>query len=268
MSIFRPSSRNVPERSATFQPARSVPLVRDAAGAPAVDLVKLRDTGHVNLTKRAEKAGLALSRRGLAGIRGQAVLVLDHSGSMRSDYKAGKVQTLVERVLGFALQIDTDGVVPIIPFDSRVHPVVKVGATAGRKVEDYRDVVNRCIWKPHMGCTDLAAALGVVRNMAITTKEPMFVAVVTDGSPDSEWLTTKVVVDLARYPVFLKFVAIREVPYLRQLDDLPSTARLLDNVDAKAFADPAAVSDLAFADAMADEWDTWVAAATVAGILR
>jgi Mg-chelatase subunit ChlD len=265
MGIF---SRNSSSHQAPSGAARTVNLVKDAAGTPAVDLTKASDAGHVDLVKRAQKAGISLSKRGLAGIRAQAVLVLDHSGSMHGDYKSGKVQTLVERVLGFALQIDVDGVVPVIPFDANVRPTVNVGLAAGRDVVEYRDVVNRHIWQRNMGTTNLAAALHVVRGMATTTDAPIFCVVVTDGCPDNRRTATELVVDLARYPVFVKFLAIRDVPYLRELDDMPADRRLLDNVDSKAFADPAAVSDLAFADAMADEWDTWVAAAMAAGVLR
>ena len=252
-------------------PARSVALVRDPTGAPAVNLTKMREAGHVDLVKRAEKAGISLSKHGLSGMRAQVVLVLDHSGSMRSDYRSGKVQTLVERVLGFALQIDIDGVVPVLTFDTTLFPTVHVGASATTGVEDYRDVVNRRIWKSKMGRTDLAAALAEVRVMAQQTDAPMFVVVVTDGSPNNRRACggrTVQTSDLARYPVFLKFLAIREVPYLADLDDLSNDKRLLDNVDAKAFEDPAAATDLEFAEAMVDEWDTWVTAALAAGVLR
>jgi len=261
-------------RNASITPARKpIPLVQDSQGTPAVDLTKVESAGHVDLVKRSRKAGISLSKRGLAGIRAQAVLVLDHSGSMRTNYQAGKVQTLVERVLGFALQIDIDGVIPIIPFDSIVHPTVNVGVTSGAGVEGYQGVVDRCI-TGHMGLTDLGGALEEVRRMAQKTDAPMFVVIVTDGSPYTErgerhatHHATDMVIDLARYPVFLKFVAIEEVPYLADLDNMDPARRLLDNVDAKTFEDPAAVSDLVFADAMVDEWDTWVSAATAAGVL-
>lgn len=246
----------------TSSPARTIKLTKDAAGSSAINLSKVRDAGHIDLAKRADKAGIALSKRGLAGIRAQAVLVLDHSGSMHADYANGKVQTLVERVLGFALQIDVDGTVPVIPFDSGVHPAVEV------TVDNYRDVVNTQIWhSSRMGTTNLAAALSTVRNMAETTNDPIFCAVVTDGDPDDQAATTKLVCQLAGYPVFVKFLAIRNVPYLNDLDNMGTDDRLLDNVNAQFFDDPGKVSDLAFADAMADEWDSWVAAATKAGVL-
>jgi hypothetical protein len=68
--------------------------------------------------------------------------------------------------------------------------------------------------------------------------------------------------------VVLKFLAIKPVDYLQDLDDLPASKRRLDNVDAKFIADSAGMTDLAFADAMVDEWDTWIAAATSAGVLN
>jgi Mg-chelatase subunit ChlD len=164
--------------TATTAPARSVSLVKDPAGAPAVDLDTI--TGHVDLTKRAQKAGISLSKRNLAGIRAQAVLILDHSGSMRDDYRTGVVQTLVERALGFALQIDVDGTIPVIAFDTVVHPAVDVG------VHNYAGVVDRDLWRrDRMGRTNLADALTELRDMAATTDAPIFAVVVTDGAPDS-----------------------------------------------------------------------------------
>lgn len=251
-------------------PARTINLEKDPGGRSAVDLEKVRDAGHIDLAKRAEKSGIALSKRGLAGIRAKAVFILDHSGSMHADYANGKVQTLVERALGYTLQIDSDGVVPVIPFDHRLLPTVNVGLADDRanSVVSYRDVVNKHIWLGRdMGSTALDLALARLLDMAKNTDEVIYAAVGTDGNPNSKDRVTRLVCELASYPVFIKFLAIREVPYLQELDDAPGP-RLVDNVDAKFFDDPAAISDLAFADAMADEWDSWFQAATAAGILR
>jgi hypothetical protein len=250
-------------------PVNPVALVRDAAGSAAVDLAKIRDAGHVSLAKAADKAGIALSKRDLSGIRAQAACVLDHSGSMSGDYKSGAVQALVERVLGFSLQIDVDGSVPVIAFDHRIHPAVDV------TVANYSGVVDRQIWRPRdMGTTNLAAALEVVRDMAAKTPAPLYVSVVTDGEPDDPHAATRVVCDLARYPVFLKFLAVRPVAYLAKLDKLDGSKRLLDNCNAKpelkgsgASLSLLACSELEFQDAMADEWDQWILRAKAAGVL-
>ena len=63
--------------------------------------------------------------------------------------------------------------------------------------------------------------------------------------------------------------------YLEELDDLEERhpgRRLLDNVDAKFFDGSDCplltdITDLQFADAMADDVDTWVAEASAKGVL-
>jgi hypothetical protein len=239
----------------------TISLVKDPTGAPAVDITNL-GSDHIDLAKRAQKAGISLSKRGLGGIRAQAVLILDHSGSMRNDYKNGTVQTLVERALWFALQVDVDGEIPVIPFDTKVKKTVPVN------LRNYQGIVDSEIFKRRdMGTTDLAAALDVLKEMAEKTDAPIFAIIVTDGSPNNRPATTKIVCELADYPVFLKFLAIQPVDYLQELDDLDSSKRRVDNADAKFVTNPAVMSDLEFADAMVDEWDTWIKAATEAGII-
>lgn len=247
-------------------PANPVSVVKDPTGQPAVDLGKVAAAGHVNLSKAAETVGVSLTKRGLAGMRGRVIVVLDHSGSMSGDYQSGIVQDLLLRTLAFGLQIDTDATIEVIPFDSRVWPTVEVDPV------NYETVVRTSIWQPgRMGSTNLAGALDHVRTLAGKTQQPIVCVVITDGEPDSQPAATKVVCDLARYPVFLKFLAIRPVRYLQDLDDLEQTqpgARLLDNVDAKTIPDPARVTDDEFAEAMTDEWDSWLRAASAAGVVR
>lgn len=246
------------------EPANPVQVVKDPSGAPAVPLESV--AGHPVLKEAAEKVGVSLRKRGLDGMRGRVVVVLDHSGSMYNDYASGTVQQLLLRTLAFGLQIDSDGTVEVVPFDGRVWPAINVSTG------NYQQVVASSIWQPHnMGSTNLAGALEQVRRLAEKTEEPIVCVVLTDGDPDSRPDATSVVCDLARYPVFLKFLALRSVPYLQQLDDLEQTkpgARLLDNVDAKTIRDPGAISDADFAEAMTDEWDSWLRAASAAGVVR
>jgi hypothetical protein len=245
-------------------PVNPVRVVKDAAGTPAVDLDAIKAAGHVELAKSAGTVGVSLRKRGLSGMRGRVIVVLDHSGSMAGDYRTGVVQTLLARTLAFGLQIDSDAAVEVIPFDYGVWP------TSMMRLDNYEQAA-KAIWRPQaMGSTNLAAALDRVRDQAGDTPEPIVCVVITDGNPDDRNATTKVVCDLARYPVFLKFLALRSVPYLTELDDLEQTrpgARLLDNVDSKTIADPAGISDTAFAEAMTDEWDSWLIAAQAAGVL-
>lgn len=252
----------------TGRPARTVKLEVDPSGSPAVNLTKVREAGHVDLVKRAEKAGLALSRNGLGGIRAELVAVLDYSGSMYGAYRAkpdgspSQVQVITERALGMGLQIDRDGEVPVITFGSDADHV----ATA--TVDNYHEIVEREVMVGHMGSTNLAAALRLVLEMAKVTEAPLFVFVVTDGSPDSKRDAEELFRELSHYPVFVKILATTTEAqgWLEDLDNDLSGV-LVDNIDAKFITDPEALSDLEFAQAMADEWSTWVDAAVAAGVL-
>ncbi len=44
--------------------------------------------------------------------------------------------------------------------------------------------------------------------------------------------------------------------------------RLVDNCDAKTITDPDGITDDEFAEAMVDEWNSWIHEATAAGVLR
>ncbi len=245
--------------------SKSVSFVKDSSGAPAMDLTKVRES-NPELAKIADKAGIALSTRDLSGVRAQVVVLLDHSGSMRRDFENQSVQKLLTRALGFSLQVDADGTVPVIPFDSRVWPTVDVTQA------NFSTVVDTSLFKPNnMGSTNLTDALVQVKELANNTDAPLFVVIITDGNPDHKPSVTKLVCELAGYPAFLKFLALRPVDYLSELDDLDDSKRLLDNVDAKpekgTSLDLLTCSDADFIDAMVDEWDTWIKAATNAGVL-
>jgi uncharacterized protein YegL len=254
-------NRNNDGGATKFTVARSVPLVRDVNGAPAVSLDKVEQTAGVSLRKKSETAGVSLKKHNVAGVRAQVVLLIDHSGSMSYDYQNNKVQELTERALAFGLQLDADGEIPVIPFDSRVWPTVDV------TMANYKDIVAKKIYRPNeMGGTEFDGPLKEVRKLAEKTDAPIFCCILTDGNPWNQAAATSLVCDLARYPVFIKFMALRDVPYLQMLDDLGDDKRLLDNVDTKTFSN-LDMSDEEFADAMSDEFAGWIELAIKAGIL-
>ncbi|MFE3052285.1 VWA domain-containing protein [Nocardia sp. NPDC059239] len=261
MSIFtRAPKRSTANLAAEIAAApRAVTLTKGSGPATHRDTVA---AAGVNLVKKFDKAGISLSKAGLDGIRAEAVLILDHSGSMRGGYRNGMVQTLVDRALAFALQIDGDGKIPVIPFDSQLWPTVEV------TLSNYADIVNRQIYRPNdMGGTYLARALNAVLDMAKTATSPLYVVIVTDDDPTDRSKVVATLKELKRYAVFVKVLTLVPAPFWDQMDDLEIPG-LIDNLDAKRVADPASMSDLAFADVMVDEWRTWVDAATAAGILQ
>lgn len=247
--------------------ARSVPYVQDSRGTSATDLVSLEKSGHVSLAKRAHDAGFSLNKRGLAGIRAEGLLIVDHSGSMSGDYYSGAVQTLAERFLAFVLQFDVDGQVPIVAFDDAVYP--EVVAT----VNNYQGIINREVRKDYMGGTNLVPMLEYLLEKAKTTESPLFAAIVSDGDNSNrrnDDKTEELFYELSRYPVFIKPLLVRPVEFFRKLDDYRGPKRLLDNVNTQASTrerNLLTCDDATFSEAAAEEWDVWVEAAKAADVL-
>jgi vWA found in TerF C terminus len=239
---------------------QTAPLIFDPHGI-AVDLGKVESKGGITLSKKTEKAGDALARIGLAGLRCEVLMVLDHSASMSPFYRDGTVQQIVERALGFGLAMDADGKVPVIPFDTKVHKPTVVD------IDNFRGIVDR-IWMPDkMGTTNLADALVAARKHVEKAKLPTKLAVVTDGDPNNPEAATNEICELAGYPCFIKILAVRPVAYLRTLDSGLDGRRLLDNVNSKYIGDPSTMDDREFADAMTEELDEWIQRALSAGVL-
>lgn len=259
MGLFSgPSQTTAQVAASVAAPAHSVSLQKGSG--PANDRVSIEKAAP-DLVKKFDKAGISLNKRGLDGVRAEVVMLLDHSGSMGYDYENGTVQTLVERALGFALQIDSDGKIPVIRFDSNVKKPIEV------TLQNYANVAQQKLYERNkMGLTRLDLALAELLKYAKRTTAPIFAIIVTDGNPSSHVeQATALVRELANYPVFLKFLAIQPVSYLQELDDMDG--RLIDNADAKYIPNPAGVADLAFADDMTDEWPTWIVAAGAVGLL-
>jgi hypothetical protein len=273
-------------RDNALRARHSVPLVFDTSGAPAagLSLRKLEAAGQQGLTllKRSEVASVSLQSRKLNGIRAKTCLVVDHSQSMMRLYESGVVQCLVERVAGFNLQVDVTGTTTVLPFDSEPYTPIEV------TVDNYRNVVRNRIWRPRdMGYTDLAGALEVVLGYAKSTTVPLYVPIITDGNPEgkprAKQDATDIICELSQYPVFLKFLSIKEVDYLVDLDEDDELPRLLDNVNTQFFngrhhhpaaqpnwrprVDDKACTDEIFSDAMTEEFDLWIERATAKHIL-
>lgn len=234
---------------------KTVSLTKRATSAPAADLA----SASPDMIKRVGKVQFALNRIGLDEIDAEMVVLVDRSGSMHG--RDHDVQLLLERILAFGLQIDSDGIIPVIAFDHRVFPEVDV------TLSNYLTAAQQL--PPAYGGTVMSKPIALARGLAANSEKPIFMVIIGDGSPnpDDKNATTREVCELAGYPVFIKFISLAPVPYLQELDDLDDTRRLLDNVDAQDIPDPAGISDLDFFNKMAEEWDTWMTAAKQHGLI-
>ncbi|WP_410876190.1 VWA domain-containing protein [Nocardia sp. A7] len=84
-----------------------------ASAASPVELTKVA-TQAPALLAPARQAGQALVRSGLTNCRAAVYLVLDHDYDMKDMYESFAIQAFAERVLALSVNLDDDGVVPVI----------------------------------------------------------------------------------------------------------------------------------------------------------
>lgn len=234
------------------------------ASGPAIPAEHV-PAGLVNLSKTAT---VSLTKQGLLGRRAAVYLVVDRSASMLPYYRNGAVQHLAEQALGLSVNLDDDGIVPLVLFDSRAYEPAHVSLTA------YQGVIatQHARWggDATMGGTRYALAMQAVldhRSAHGVTGES-FVIFETDGQPQDAEQTKDLLRKASRLPVFWSFVGFgaSRVPFLQQLDTLGG--RAVDNASYfHAGGNPQALSDAALYDGVTAEYGPWLAAAAAAGIL-
>jgi len=230
-----------------------------------IDLEKV-PAGLVDLTKTA---AVSLRKQGLTGQRAAVYLVLDRSGSMRRYYQDGTVQHLAEQALGLSANLDDDGIVPVVFFDSKAYPPIDVG------LDDYQGRIQR----EHerlgpMGTTNYASAMQMVCDHYATSgaTAPALVIFQTDGAPNQRRDAEEALCRASKLPIHWAFVGFGRdrFEFLRKLDDLAvPKKRAVDNATFfPAGDDPRRMDDGLLYDQLMAEYPQWLAAARSLEIVR
>lgn len=246
--MFNPFKKSAPDTA----PA-------DADGVP---------TALVSLVK---SAGVSLEKHGLTDLHAAVYLVVDRSVSMADYYTDGSVQRLADRALGLSVNLDDDGIVPMLMFDDRPYSIVNI------ELDDYRGVVagehRGHGGRSTMGGTRYAPAMRAVTDhymaaRAKGTTAPALVIFQTDGAPQDRSATEAELARVSELPIFFAFVGFgySPVPFLQGLDDLPG--RAVDNASYfHAGVRPKNVPDAQLYDGITAQVGPWLTEARTKGIL-
>ncbi|MGY0487917.1 VWA domain-containing protein [Streptomyces sp. WG-D5] len=215
------------------------------------------------LVSLAKSAAVSLRKQGLEGERAAVYLVLDRSGSMRRYYKDGSMQHLAEQALGLSVNLDDDGIVPTVFFDTDAREAVDID------LDNYAGRINELHESyGHMGTTDYAAAMDAVIDHYLDSeaKVPAFVLFQTDGSPDSRRAAEQTLCKASKLPLFWQFIGYGddEFRFLRKLDELAvPKKRAVDNANFFAAGkDPGLIPDGVLYDRLMSEFPQWLRAVT------
>ncbi|NML55318.1 VWA domain-containing protein [Streptomyces sp. R302] len=251
---------------------KTTPAADAAQGEPSHRPLDLGS--HTSLAKTAR---VSLQKAGLDGLRACVYLVLDRSYSMNGYYSSGAVQYLAEQALGLAVNLDDDGVVPVVFFDDKSYPVTEVAVANRTGVIDreHRGLGG----ERTMGGTRYEKAIGTVVDhyrayQGSGGTDPAVVIFQTDGHPQGPAAATTALAAASKLPIFWSFVSFGPGPvdYLRQLDTM--TGRAVDNAsywhagfDPQRQVSTDTTYDQALYNHLVAEIPAWLTAARAAGVI-
>ena len=219
------------------------------------------------LVSLVKTARLSLAKQGLQGLRAQVGLVLDASGSMGHQYKSGRVQELLDRVLPLALHFDDDGSLDVWAFDRTPKPLDPVTLD---NISDYINTVQGGWKRWYGGTNDEPRVMREVIDHYHRTPHapPAYVLFVSDGGVHQNREITNLMREAAQYPIFWQFMGLggRNYGILEQLDTL--TERVVDNCGFFAIDDLRDLTESQLYDRLLQEFPEWLKAARAKGIIR
>lgn len=187
----------------------------------------------------------------------RVVFVLDHSGSMRTMYKNGTVQDLLERIFPIAMHFDDNAEMEFYWFDSVYKELDPVNC---KNIENY--VQNVILSKnDHFGGTSYAPIMTEIMNRYVKREPsniPTFVIFITDGNNSDKKATKDVLTEASKYNIFWKYVGIgdEKFEFLEKLDELKG--RFIDNANFINVSDLNAIDDKRLYDYLLEEYGDWL----------
>lgn len=192
--------------------------------------------------------------------KAKVAVVLDYSGSMSNQYRSGKIQNLLTRLMPLALKFDDNGELDVWIFDDKYERIESM------TLNNFDTFVKNEILSlnRHMGCTSYSPVLKDVlkkyfKEDVATSDIPSFVIFITDGSNDDKRETDKVIIKSSHKNIFIQFVGTgeyEEFSYLRKLDDL--SGRPVDNTGFIRVKDMHGLGDEELFNMLLEQYPDWL----------
>jgi len=254
-------------------------LVRHFGGEVAEAPPAPAPAGHVSLEKKvaaaapqlvslAKKAQVSLEKARLTDVRARVGLILDGSGSMHNQYKRGRVQEVVNRLLPLAVHFDNDGQLDCWAFGDLPQ---QLGSVTLQNFHDFIDTDHGGWRKWELGSrinTEyrvIEQAIEFYRRGNGAT--PVYILFVSDGGIYDSRRIIKLITEAATLPIFWQFVGLagRNYGILEKLDDM--SGRAVDNCNFFALDDLHDLSEEILYDRLMEEFPGWLKAARAKGIV-
>lgn len=250
--------------NSTSQPAPSAKI-----NTSKVPLEKVMLEKAPKLVNLAKKATISLEKCQLQQLTAKVALVLDATGSMNRQYKDGRVQEVVNRLLPLAVSFDDDQALDCWAFGENCAYLGEVGLS---NYADFIDTVQGGWRNWPLGARTNNEA-GVMKAVTDFYKKdgldvPVYVLFISDGGVRDTRGITDIMIRAAKLPIFWQFVGLGGSSYgiLKKLDDM--TGRLLDNCSFFELDDLDDISEEALYENMLEEFPSWLKEAREIGLIK
>lgn len=207
----------------------------------------------------AKKATVSLEKHRLQETIARIGLVLDASGSMMNQYRTGKVQAVIERLLPLAVHFDDDGELDVWAFSSNTL------ALPAATLQNYADFIETAAqgWRNWgmMSINNEPKVIKKVIEQYEKTQLPVLVIFISDGGVSRNKEIKDLLIGAACLPIFWQFVGIggRNYGVLEKLDTMGG--RVVDNCGFFALDDLNSISEQELYDRLLSEFPLWLQAA-------
>ena len=223
---------------------------------------KLEKTPH--LVSLAKPLGVELKKKNLESLVARVGLVMDISGSMRTRFKNGTVQEIVNKTLPLAVQFDDDGELDCWYYGTTARQMESVNLQNYTKAVPYD-------WKHLMselgGSNNEPVVLRMVLETYRDTKLPVYVLFITDGGVNKKNEIKKIITEASVLPIFWQFVGVGGNNYgiLENLNSMEG--RYVDNAGFFALDDFKQVPNEELYARLLEEFPKWLAEIRNKGML-
>lgn len=220
------------------------------------------------LVNLAKKAKVSLEKHKLQQLTAKVALVLDATGSMNRQYKEGRVQEVVNRLLPLAVSFDDDQALDCWAFGQHSQ---YLGAVGLDNYEDFIDSVQGGWRKWELGSRTnneagvMEAVTQFYQNDGLDV--PVYVLFISDGGVRDTRGISKIMTEAANLPIFWQFVGLGGHHYgiLKDLDEM--IGRLIDNCSFFELDDLNDISEESLYESMLEEFPSWLNEAGRIGLI-
>lgn len=246
--------------------------------APVAQARPVATTGGLNLSKeqaiqtlnlRKETLGICLTKQNISNLTARVGLVLDQTGSMKSLYRNGTAQEVVDRLLPMGLKFDDNGELDMWIFAQRFKRLDSV-----TEADFYQYVDREIMNNPRNQLWEATYYAPVMRDVLKKyTKEepstiPTIIYFITDGECFDPKETEAIIKEASKHNIFWQFVGIgkEKFTFLKKLDDMGG--RHIDNADFFQLNDVKTVTDEELYNRLLQEYPSWERQARQMGMIR